>query len=290
MARDSVWWRRRKREKAAAVCEDRVADVRVKGEGLRLAYLYRSGQGRPIVFLHGMGSSRLAFLPLMERLPIKVPAFALDLPGFGASSLPRKRQALLDYVYAVHAFLWTLGIRRPILVGHSFGGMVAAETAIRYPDDVAGVLLAASAGFAPPRHVFQPTPWVWVNRIGIWITGLNCLGTRMAQFLGLDPARMTPRDRWRLRYGWRRAREMARMGSFYETERMAERLAASEVPAIAIAGDNDPLFPLDAVKHAIGDYFPLWVMVGVGHLPFDSDLYGFMDCLKAAYRRLTAPA
>lgn len=272
------------------MCEDRVADIRVKGEMLRLAYLYRAGQGRPIVFLHGMGSSRLAFLPLLDRLSLKVPAFALDLPGFGGSSLPRQRQALLDYVYAVRAFSWTLGIRRPILVGHSFGGMVAAETAIRYPDDVAGVLLAASAGFCPPQNVLEPTRWVFVNRVGIWVTGLDYFGTRMARFLGLDPVRMTPRDRSRLRYGWRRAREMARMGAFYETERMAERLADSSVPAIAIASDNDPLFPLDAVRGAIGGRIPLWVMSGVGHLPFDCDLIGFMDLLKAAYRRFAAPA
>jgi pimeloyl-ACP methyl ester carboxylesterase len=259
--------------------------VQVGEEPLRTAYLYRPGQGRPMVLLHGMGSSRKAFLPLLETFPVENPVYAMDLPGFGASQLPRRRQGLEDFVAAVVAFCEALSLQQPVLVGHSFGGMVAAETAINHPGLLAGVLLVASAGWVSPQHVMQPTRFVWVNRVGIWLTGSDWFGKKMVAALGMDPRQLTAADRARMRYGWRHAREMARMGRFYETEAMAYRLAASGVPALVLAGSRDPLFPLAEVEGAIRGQLPLEVWEGVGHIPIDQDLPGFRERLVAALSR-----
>ncbi len=260
--------------------------IRVAHEEIRLAYIARRGQGRGVMFIHGMGSSRMAFLPLLQQFPTKHPLYALDLPGFGASSLPRERQAVGDYVAAVLGFMDALGLHRPILVGHSFGGMVAAETAILEPKRVFGVFLVASAGWTAPRNVMQPSPSVCLNRLGIWITGSDWFGKRMVNHLGMDARMLSAADRRRLRYGWRHAHEMARMGRFYESKDMAGRLQRSKVPAIVLAGSRDPLFPLDEVKRVVGDRFRLWVMEGVGHLPIDQRPEEFRELLHQALTQL----
>ena len=257
-------------------------DVRVNDQGLRLTFLVREGQGRAIILIHGMGSSRLAFWSLLQAFPLPNPVYALDLPGFGGSTLPHRRQGLNDYVQAVFAFAAALHLIQPTLVGHSFGGMVAAETAISRPDQIFGVFLVSSAGWIYPQNVMQPTPSVLFNRIGIWITGSDWIGKKMIVGLGRDPLQISREERARMSYGWRHAREMARMGRFYETEAMALRLQQSKVPAVALAGDRDPLFPLSQVKAAVGDRVPLWVIKGAGHLPIEYDLAQFQDRLVEA--------
>ena len=258
----------------------------VKGERLRIAYARRAGTGRALLFIHGMGSSRLAFLPQLHALHLANPLYAMDLPGFGASTLPRVRQQLPDFVLAVMGFVESLRLDRPILVGHSFGGLVAAESAISAPDRIAGTVLAASAGWCAPEGAFEPTRWVWLNRLGIWITSSNRVGDRILAGLGVDPKCLTAEDRQRLRYGWRRAREMARMGRFYRTERMAERLQAAGVPTVVIAGRRDTLFPLSKVIEAVGGRFPLWTMEQGGHLVLDQDRAVFLALLEQAVTEL----
>ncbi len=267
---------------------ERFIDLVVKGESLRIAYAVRPGTGRPLLFIHGMGSSRWAFLPQLQAMHVENPLYALDLPGFGGSTLPRVRQQVGDFVLAVLGFVETAELERPVLVGHSFGGLVAAESAISAPARIAGTVLAASAGWCVPEGAFEPTPWVWVNRLGIWLTSTNWVGHRILSGLGVDPSQLTKQDRRRLRYGWRRAREMARMGRFYHTERMAERLQAAGVPTVVIAGRADRLFPLPKVIQGVGGRFPLWVMESGGHLVLDQDRATFLDLLERAVIRVQA--
>lgn len=246
--------------------------------GDRMAYVHWPGVGTPLVLLHGMGSSRQAFYSLMDRRPYPGPSYALDLPGFGASSLPSGRQDLDDFVRAVANFLTALNLPPVLLLGHSFGGMVAGETAIAYPHRIRGVILVATAGVIEPEHALQPTPYVCINRLGIWLMGLDCFGNRMLTGLGLDPARLSASVRRRMRYGWRRAREMARMGTFYQSPQLADRLTESGVPVVAIHGNRDLLFPLEKILATVSGRFPVLVQPGAGHLPYDYDLDAFL-CL-----------
>lgn len=256
------------------------------GRPLRLAYLKGPpGSGPPVLFLHGMGSSRWAFWEIMEAQPVPGTLWALDLPGFGASSWPRRRQTLDDFTDAVKAFVDAVDLVRPILVGHSFGAMVAGEAAIRYPETFAGVILVAGAGPIPPQGALRPTRSVCINRLAIWLTSFDWYGNRMLRALGLDPSTVSAATRRRMRYGWRRAREMARMTTFYESPRFVERLAASAVPVAVIHGTRDVLFPLAEVSRAIGDRFPVFVLAGAGHLPYDYDLAGFNRLFRQAYLR-----
>ncbi len=123
-------------------------------DGVRLHYLER-GSGAPIVLLHGNGAMAEDFLAsgLMQRLAASHRVIAFDRPGFGYSARPRgrawtaRRQAEL-----IHKALAALGAHRPILVGHSWGALVALEIALDHPLDVAALVLLSGYFYPSPRY------------------------------------------------------------------------------------------------------------------------------------------
>jgi len=122
-------------------------------DGVRLHYVER-GSGAPIVLLHGNGAMAQDFLAsgLMQRLAVSHRVIAFDRPGFGYSARPRghfwtaRRQAAL-----IHKALAALGVDRPIVVGHSWGTLVALELALDHPLDVGALVLLSGYFYPSPR-------------------------------------------------------------------------------------------------------------------------------------------
>jgi pimeloyl-ACP methyl ester carboxylesterase len=99
---------------------------------------------RELVLLHGQPGSPADWLQVAGRLPAQFHAVATDRPGYGSSRLPAggfaaNARAVLDDLDA-------RGIRRAVLVGHSYGGGVALSAASLAPDRVEAVVLLASVG------------------------------------------------------------------------------------------------------------------------------------------------
>ncbi|HWK45740.1 MAG TPA: alpha/beta hydrolase [Stellaceae bacterium] len=119
---------------------------------VRLHYVDR-GVGRPVVYLHGAGgmvqdfaSSGLAVAAQRYR------TIAIDRPGYGHSTRTRNEQAGLKRQAAlIHDALARLGVERPILIGHSWGGALALAYALEFPADIAGLVLLAGWSH-PARH------------------------------------------------------------------------------------------------------------------------------------------
>jgi pimeloyl-ACP methyl ester carboxylesterase len=121
--------------------------------GIRLHYIER-GQGTPIVFLHGNGSmiQEVEVSGLVERLSRSHRVIVFDRPGFGYSERPHHTR----WTPAAQAeLLWKamrlIGVRQPVLVGHSWGTLIALEMAIRYGADVAATVLIAGYFFPSAR-------------------------------------------------------------------------------------------------------------------------------------------
>lgn len=109
-------------------------------------YFEKIGRGeKTLVFLHGWGGNHQSWRPIAERLKDKFVIYTLDLPGFGASPLPRAFD-LADYAREVERFLEAEKITKAVLVGHSFGGSVAIKTCLLFPEKVAKLILVDSAG------------------------------------------------------------------------------------------------------------------------------------------------
>lgn len=125
----------------------------VEVDGIRLHYVDR-GQGQPVVLLHGDGSLAQDFeiSGLIDLAARKYRVVAFDRPGYGYSDRPRttiwtpQAQAAL-----LRKALRQIGAERPILVGHSWGALVAVAFALDYPDDVKSLVLLSGYYYPTPR-------------------------------------------------------------------------------------------------------------------------------------------
>ncbi len=109
--------------------------------GARLAY-DDSGSGTPVVLLHAGIADRRMWREQLDALAARHRVLALDLRGYGESELPPVPFANHEDVIGL---LDALGLDRAALVGCSFGGAVAIDTALAYPDRVTALALLGAA-------------------------------------------------------------------------------------------------------------------------------------------------
>lgn len=135
--------------------------------GTRLHYLQGgSPQGRLLVCLHGLGGSSSTYTPLLPLLQPRLSAYnavLVDFPGFGQSPLPPASTELsipshvADVRHLITSLQPTTAVdaadKKPVLFGHSLGGIVALHYAATYPDAIAGLAL-----FGPGRSVAHLPP------------------------------------------------------------------------------------------------------------------------------------
>lgn len=111
--------------------------------GNRIHYV-ETGEGRPIVFVHGLGGQLHHFRHPIFPLLTGYRLIALDRPGSGYSERATGATARLpEQADIVVKFIEALGLEKPLLVGHSLGGAVALTVALNHPDAVSGVVTLA---------------------------------------------------------------------------------------------------------------------------------------------------
>jgi pimeloyl-ACP methyl ester carboxylesterase len=122
-------------------------------DGVRLHYLER-GRGTPVVLLHGnlVHAGDFVASGLVDRLAERHRVIAFDRPGFGYSERPRDRLWTADaQARLLHGALRKLGAEHPIVLGHSWGAMVALALAQRAPSDVRKLVLLSGYYFPTVR-------------------------------------------------------------------------------------------------------------------------------------------
>lgn len=129
----------------------------VTADGVRLHYVSQ-GAGHPVVFFGGRNSKIQDFTlsPLFDTITTHYQGIFIDRPGLGYSERITGEDATPTVqVRFLHAALQQLGIEKPLLVGQSWGGVIALAYALAYPDSLSGVVLLGSAPY--PRSV-SPDP------------------------------------------------------------------------------------------------------------------------------------
>ncbi|HEY8573992.1 alpha/beta fold hydrolase [Phenylobacterium sp.] len=112
---------------------------------------FEGGEGPDLVYLHGAGgvTAEDRFLKALAR---SHRVYAPLVPGYGDSEEAPEIRDMLDFTLHGWDVVQALGLKDPILVGHSMGGMIAAEMAAVAPHDVSRLALIAPAGLWDDAH------------------------------------------------------------------------------------------------------------------------------------------
>lgn len=101
--------------------------MKIKVKNVLVNYI-QYGEGKDILLLHGWGQNIEMMKMLGDNFSDRFRITILDFPGFGLSEEPGEAWNIKDYANMLEEFINELGIKKPIIMGHSFGGRVA----IRY--------------------------------------------------------------------------------------------------------------------------------------------------------------
>lgn len=93
---------------------------------------YNQGGEKPLVFLHGWGQNTEMMLPVAKPFIENHEVILIDLPGFGKSGQLDRPYEVSDYVELLHKLLQKLDIKKPTLIGHSYGGKISLLYASKY--------------------------------------------------------------------------------------------------------------------------------------------------------------
>lgn len=120
--------------------------------------VYGDKNEKAVVLLHGWGDNLNSFNSVINYLKEKFKVYAIDLPGFGKSSMPPKPLTILEYAEIIKQLLDELDIVKPILIGHSFGGRIIITLVGHLKYKVDRIVLVDSAGIKPKR-----TLWYYIK-------------------------------------------------------------------------------------------------------------------------------
>ncbi|MCX5998288.1 MAG: alpha/beta fold hydrolase [Chloroflexi bacterium] len=222
--------------------------------GRRIHYL-KAGSGPTVVLLHGGASDSRDWISTIHALCDSHTCYALDMVGFGLSDRSKDGYCLSDFVECTLGFVEALGLERPDLVGHSLGGRVCLDIALRRPDDVRKLVLVDSAGF---------------SKLGWWGSVMGTVAWTARRVLRLPKPYPTFRK---------------------ENGAYADWVCLNELPDLRVStlvvwSRFDPYYPLDGARKAV-NVMPdarLEVLPCFGHAPhvrkkdsFNSLLRDFLD-------------
>lgn len=247
-------------------------------EGIRLHYV-DAGAGRPVVLVHGDGGSTYDWtMSIFDRVAREYHAVAFDRPGLGYSGRPEGGASPLVQARLLRGAVRALGLDRPVLVGHSRGGQVVAAYALKYPDEVAGVVDLAGGVFfgeswEPLRNrlllapilgpLLAHTVFVPFGR-GLVETGLRWVfapeGRPPPEYLDAYAAML-------LRPGPLRAHADDQTNSGSAVKRLIPRYGELRVPLVILNGTEDRSTPIGHAQrlHEIVAGSELVELRGAGH-------------------------
>ena len=129
----------------------------VEIDGLKIRY-YQIGKGDDIILVHGGLGSIETFLPLAEILSKKYRITIFDRPGCGFSEVNEYTYSLKGNAQIIKGLIDTLGIKKPLIVGHSHGSAVTMAFNNYYPNIAKGYLLLGLCAFPYEEIAYAKTP------------------------------------------------------------------------------------------------------------------------------------
>ncbi len=252
-----------------------------------IAY-HQSGEGPPIILVHGVGLRADSWFPQIEALRSAYAVYAVDMPGHGESARLDGPPTLARFVECIGGFIEDAVAAPAILAGHSMGAMIGLELASRFP--------ALCRGVAALNAVYRRSPEALSavqQRAEQLCTGEgpgNMTGP-VARWFGTDPA---GRDGELADFcrGWLADADQAGYADAYtvfasEDGPSDPALAALSAPALFLTGDND-LNSTPEMSHAMAARAlrgQAVIVRGAGHLAQLTHQELVSDALRAFAKR-----
>jgi N-formylmaleamate deformylase len=113
----------------------------VISNGVKLHYTRTGGGGIPIVLVHGITANRLSWSRLARKLQNSYDLIMYDARGHGLSEKPESGYAPVDHMLDLAGFIVALDLQKPVVIGHSMGGVTCAMVTAEYPELVRAAIL-----------------------------------------------------------------------------------------------------------------------------------------------------
>lgn len=259
-------------------------------------------EGAPIVLVHGASGNAGDMLEsLMPELSKRHRVVAFDRPGHGWSERPSSGDISDPAAQArlLHEAAAKIGLERPVLLGHSWGGAVATAWALDFPDDLSGLLVLSGA-----THVWEGDV-AWYHRVvstpligAIFLRLLTVPGGLLLSRASVDgvfapdPAPEGYAQRIGLPLLFRPLHFRANSA---DSSRLREHLVQQSrrygeirVPTIIVTGNRDKVVWAKLHSYALHDQIggsELIKLVGVGHMPHYVRPDIVIDALERLARR-----
>lgn len=213
--------------------------------GLRVHYTVQ-GSGPALVLMHGWGCNSSTVASIADVAAESHTVYSLDLPGFGLKGVvevlseePKDVWGTFEYAQLLGDFIQALGLDKPALIGHSYGGRVAIAYAAEHP--VSKLVLVDSAGLKKKLSL-----WKWLKirafKCAKWLAPKLCGKERGARFI----------EWWRGRGGsadYKSSTPMMRqIMARSVNEDLRDLMPKVKAPTLLVWGTNDDATPLSDAK------------------------------------------
>lgn len=184
----------------------------------------------PIVLVHGIGMSGEYFLPLADALAGEHDVYVLDLPGYGTTPNPQRALTVPELGEVVAEAIEVLGLDRPVVVGHSMGAQIVAQTIVQHPRLCAGYILIGPTVDPAGRSL----------RVHAWRLLRDSVGepARTNVVILRNYVRMGP-----FRY--------LRTARYMLADRLEETILGCAIPGLVARGARDPIADQDWARHLV---------------------------------------
>ncbi len=217
----------------------------------------RTGEGPPLVLLHGNGHSWHEFAPVIPILAQSFDVIAWDMPGHGGSADIAPAAAIEDYAAILGDVVSGLDLQRPALVGSSVGSMIAAAYGAGRPD-LSGVVLG-EAQFRTRDWWMKAWPLVEVM-FGQPVQTLDQVQPRFVRPVDTDLLERWNRERSRVG-----AAQMIGVMAAIADFDLGAALAKLAAPALLLFGERGPTVEMAADMTAATPAAQLKIVKSAGH-------------------------
>lgn len=152
--------------------------MKITVNNLNINYI-QYGKGKDILLLHGWGQNIEMMKPVGDNFSDRFRITILDFPGFGKSEEPKEPWDIEKYSIMLEKFVKAVNIKKPIVIGHSFGGRVAIRYSARNP--IEKLVLFGSPCIRITENLSLTVKFLKKLKT---LPGLNSFGEYMKKYIG----------------------------------------------------------------------------------------------------------